>query len=247
MDAAGRSPWWYRNRGAVIGLLYGAGFFAGNVSFDGVPPAPSFAVWGQPGGAAGVHALAWLGVALTVLAWLIRSSGTAYLRREVVFAADALQDRLLVAGPFRYVRNPLYLGNIVLAVGVGLYAPPLGFAIIVVGNVAFVIALAREEAAQLARRYGAAFEAYRRAVPAFVPRMTPADVPGSIAPTPSLSSALLGEAGIGLIAIALLPVALFGQAGVPALLVLIVASLLVSFGVNRITNRRVAGATTTRD
>jgi hypothetical protein len=77
--------------------------------------------------------------------------------------------------------------------------------------------------------------------------MTPADVPGSIAPTPSLSSALLGEAGIGLIAIALLPVALFGQAGVPALLVLIVASLLVSFGVNRITNRRVAGATTTRD
>jgi protein-S-isoprenylcysteine O-methyltransferase Ste14 len=237
MHDARRSPWWYRSRGTLIGLIYGAGFVLGSVSFTGTDAVPAFIAWGSGWGGAGVHALAWLGIALAVLAWLVRASGTAYLRREVVFSSDALQDRLIVAGPFRYVRNPLYLGNIILAAGVGLYAPPLGFAIILTGNVAIVMFLAREEAAELALRYGAAFDAYRRAVPAFVPRRTPADVPGSVAVEPSLSSALLGEAGVALIALALVPVALFGQAGLPALLVLVALALIVSLGVNRVRNR----------
>jgi len=241
MNDARRSPWWYRLRGTLIGTIYGAGFFFGNLSFSGVPE-PSVAAWGRAAGAAGPQALAWLGVALTVLAWLVRVAGTAYLRREVVFSADALQDRLVVAGPFRYVRNPLYLGNIFLALGVGLYAPPLGFAIIVAGNVAFVIVLAREEAAQLALRYGPAFEAYRRAVPAFVPRLTPASVPGSVAVVPSVSSALLGESGVCLTAVALVPIAVFGQAGLPECFGLLGLAVILSLGINGVRNRRISSS-----
>jgi protein-S-isoprenylcysteine O-methyltransferase Ste14 len=226
------SPWWYRRRGSVIGVIYGLGFLLGYFSLQGPQPQPAAVVWGPAFGGNGVALLAWAGVALVLVAWLLRASGTAYLRREVVFSADALQDRLVVAGPFRYVRNPLYLGNIFLALGVGLYAPPLGFAIIVAGNVAIVAFLAREEARQLALRYGATFEVYRRSVPAFVPRLTPATVPGSSSATPSLRSACLGETGVMLTAVALVPIALFGSAGIVAFWILAAVALLSAYVLN---------------
>nr|QOL00309.1 hypothetical protein [uncultured organism] len=236
------SPWWYRRRGTLIGAIYGAGFLFGYSSLQGPPPQPAAVAWGLAlGGWAGVTILAWLGVALVLVAWLWRAAGTAYLRREVVFSADALQDRLVVAGPFRYVRNPLYLGNVFLALGVGLYAPPLGFAIIVAGNVAIVAFLAREEAHQMALRYGATFDAYRRAVPAFVPRLRPATVPGSAAATPSLRSALLGEAGVLLTAIALVPIAVFGSAGVVAFWILGAIALMTAYALNGWLHARKAG------
>jgi protein-S-isoprenylcysteine O-methyltransferase Ste14 len=223
------SPRWYRQRGALFGVIYGAGFFFGNLSFAGAPPAPAFVSWGQA-----------LGPGVLV-AWLWRAAGTAFLRREVVFSADALQDRLVVAGPFRYVRNPLYLGNLFLAIGVGLYAPPLGFGIIVVGNVVLVALLAREEAGQMAARYGATYEAYRRAVPAFVPRLRPASVPGSAVVAPSLRSGFVGEAGVLLTAVALVPIAVFGSSGLIAFFILGAIALLTAYITNVWLLRRTAG------
>ena len=124
------SPWWYRNRGSVIGMIYGAGFFVANIRFTTTtPPAPTAMVLGAHVGDAGAQVLLWLGVALVVLAWLTRFAGTAYLRGEVVFAPNVQRDRLIISGIFRYVRNPLYLGNDLLALGAAMYAPPLGAAI----------------------------------------------------------------------------------------------------------------------
>ena len=238
---ASTSPWWYRARAVLIGAAYGAGFFLGYLSFTNVAPLPAFVEWGRAGGDAGIAVLAWTGIALTLLAWLVRASGTAYLRRDVVFASDVQRDRLIVAGPFRYVRNPLYLGNVLLAAGIGLYAPPLGFAIIVLGNVAIVIALAREEARQLARRYGPVYSAFRAAVPAFVPRLTPATVAGSSSATPSLRSALLGESGCFGMALALVPIALFGKAGLPAFYAIWIVAIGSFFVINRARRRDSAG------
>jgi protein-S-isoprenylcysteine O-methyltransferase Ste14 len=235
------SPRWYRQRGALFGVIYGAGFFFGNLSFAGAPPAPAFVSWGQALGPGGGGLLAWAGIALVLVAWLWRAAGTAFLRREVVFSADALQDRLVVAGPFRYVRNPLYLGNLFLAIGVGLYAPPLGFGIIVVGNVVLVALLAREEAGQMAARYGATYEAYRRAVPAFVPRLRPASVPGSAVVAPSLRSGFVGEAGVLLTAVALVPIAVFGSSGLIAFFILGAIALLTAYITNVWLLRRTAG------
>jgi protein-S-isoprenylcysteine O-methyltransferase Ste14 len=224
----------------LIGTSYGLGFFLGFLTLNGVPPLPAFVVWGQPWGSAGITSLAWLGVAATLVAFGLRASGTAYLRRDVVFASDVQRDRLIVAGPFRFVRNPLYLGNLFLAAGVGLFAPPVGFAIIVLGNLAIVVFLAREEAGRLAAQYGTVYEAYRRLVPAFVPRLTPADVPGSSSATPSIRGALLGELGVLLMAVSLVPLAAFGQAGLPAFWILFGAAIVVSFSINRVRRRGTA-------
>jgi len=218
------SPWWYRHRGSVIGTIFGLGFFLGNLRSDGQPSLPAAVVWGLHEGDAGAYALLWLGIILVLLAWLARLSGTAYLRGDVVFAPNVQRDRLIVDGPFRYVRNPLYLGNILLALGIGLYAPPLGFAIIVIGNTLLVVMLAREEAKQLAAHYGADYEAYRAAVPAFWPRLTPATFAGRGEIKPDLRSALMAESFTLTMGIALIPIAVAGQAGlVPAAVIFVVA------------------------
>jgi len=197
----------------MFGIIYGAGFFIGNLHISGGGALPAAQVWGEGWGDPGVNALLWLGVAFVTLAWLVRLSGTSYLRGEVVFAADVQRDRLIVDGPFRYVRNPLYLGNMFLAFGIGLYAPPLGFAIIVAGNVVFNAMLANEESRELGARYGADYAAYRAAVRSFVPRLTPATFPGMAHIEPDLRSGLIGETCSLAMALALVPIAIFGQDG----------------------------------
>ena len=82
--------------------------------------------------------------------------------------------RLVVGGPYRHVRNPMYLAVGSLIVGQALV---LGQAWLLVYAAGFAVAVAAfvrcyEEPA-LARRFGGAYEDYRRAVPAWWPRRTP--------------------------------------------------------------------------
>jgi len=214
----------------MFGLIYGAGFFIGNLHVSGAGGVPAAVVWGGRWGDTGEYALLWLGVAFAALAWLARLSGTSYLRGDVVFAADVQRDRLIVDGPFRYVRNPLYLGNMFLALALAILAPPLGFVIIVVGNAAWAGLNAAEESRQLASRYGAAYETFRSQVPAFMPRMTAAAMP-EVAAQPSWRAALFGEAFCPALAVAIVPIALFGRAGLVAFWV-IAATTLVVFAVS---------------
>jgi hypothetical protein len=62
------SPWWYRQRGSVIGFIFGLGVFFGNMRADGQPSMPAAMVWGLREGDAGVQALCWLGIVLVLLA-----------------------------------------------------------------------------------------------------------------------------------------------------------------------------------
>jgi hypothetical protein len=144
-----------------------------------------------------------------------------------VFAADVQSDRLIIAGPFRYVRNPLYVGNMFLALAAGVLVTPLGFFIIVGGNAVLVGLLAAEESRQMAARYGAAYEAFRAAVPAFFPRLRPAAIPGGVPVRPSWGPALLGDAFCLAFAVAIVPIALFGNGGVAAFWAIWVPSLLL--------------------
>jgi protein-S-isoprenylcysteine O-methyltransferase Ste14 len=208
-----QSPWWYRRRGAVLTAIYVAGFLTEFVPL-GAQDRPVFMVWGERfANGHGGAILLWAAVASAVIAWLCRGSGTAFLRRDVVFAADVQNDRLIVAGPFRYVRNPLYLGNMFLALAASALASPVGAVIILAGNGVLVGFLAAEESRQMAERYGAVYTAFREAVPAFVPRLTPARIAGSVTAAPSWAAGLLGESFCLAFAIALVPVALFGPAG----------------------------------
>jgi protein-S-isoprenylcysteine O-methyltransferase Ste14 len=190
-----RSPWWYRQRFLTIGIVYFAGFFFGPIvsQLVGGSTVPSIVVLGNAFGPRAYHASLLGVIALTLVCWALRTWGGAYLRPAVVWNADALDDRLIVEGPFRFVRNPLYLGNVVLAVAMSFYATPIGAAIIIVGNIVLQLALISVEQPLLRERYGVAFDAYTTAVPALFPRPTPWNGAPSAVVAPSLRLGLRSE------------------------------------------------------
>ena len=116
-----------------------------------------------------------VGVLIVTLAALVRSWAEAYLHSSVVHDSRLHSDRLVADGPYRYLRNPLYLGNILLAVGMVPMASRTGSLVLVLGTVPFVFRLIlREEASLLASqgdRYWRYFEAVPRLWPSLRPRV----------------------------------------------------------------------------
>jgi protein-S-isoprenylcysteine O-methyltransferase Ste14 len=89
-------------------------------------------------------------------------------------APVAPTERLVVGGLYRHVRNPMYLGVEAAIFGQALL---LGRAVLLVYGVvigaAFYAFVRLYEEPTLADRYGDEYDAYRRAVPAWRPRLRP--------------------------------------------------------------------------
>jgi protein-S-isoprenylcysteine O-methyltransferase Ste14 len=89
-------------------------------------------------------------------------------------APVAPTERLVVGGLYRHVRNPMYLAVVGAIVGQALILGSGALGVYAAGAAAVMASFARwyEEPA-LRRRFGAEYEAYRRAVPAWWPRRRP--------------------------------------------------------------------------
>ncbi len=82
--------------------------------------------------------------------------------------------RLVVGGAYRYVRNPMYLAVEAIIIGQALLLwRPVLFLYAAVPFAAVLAFVRLYEEPTLLRTYGAAYEAYRAAVPAWIPRLTP--------------------------------------------------------------------------
>ena len=102
--------------------------------------------------------------------------------------------RLIVCGPYRRVRNPLYVGNIAIAVGLALaFAGPWAAAAFLVALAALYSVVVRSEEAILASSHGESYAEFCRRVPRWVPRLRalPADAD---APAAALKHAARKEA-----------------------------------------------------
>ena len=106
----------------------------------------------------------WEGMAVCGVGAALRYWASGYLRKD---------QRPAVGGPYAYVRNPLYVGTYLMAVGTG----------IAVGNLWLLAALSvvfalvyhfiiLEEEEKLVHLFGESFKLYMKAVPRFVPRVT---------------------------------------------------------------------------
>ncbi len=206
------SPWWYRRRDAVFGMIYGLGFMVGGLISGAVQGAyvPAYVVFGSFAGRSGVLAFLIAGTALTVACFALRVWGSSYLSEAIVWTENARVDRLLVNGPFRFTRNPLYLGNLLMALGVGVVASPAGWAIVIIGVWLFVLALVRWEERGLHARYGDEFTQYCADVPALLPRVRPVPETGGGVP-PSLGAGLRAEVFSGAIALGMIAVLSLGR------------------------------------
>lgn len=92
------------------------------------------------------------------------------------------QEVLTVTGPYAYTRNPLYLGSAILVVGASFAVRSWISAFLLLTYFAiFYSMVMRREEKELAVHHGAAFEEYARAVPLFLPRLKPAQLPGESA------------------------------------------------------------------
>ncbi len=119
---------------------------------------------------------------VVVLAGLlpIVATFTRFVRAGGTPIPGAPTQQLVVAGCNRYVRNPIYLGVLTILLGEALLLGQwklLPYAAGVWLVAAGFVRLYEEPA--LARRFGAQYEAYRRAVPAWWPRLHPWSGPPS--------------------------------------------------------------------
>ena len=76
---------------------------------------------------------------------------------------------IVVSGPYRFTRNPMYVGMTVITAGIGLYANTSWIVVLAPVGLVLVhfLAVVREEA-YLARKFGDAYNAYCRSVPRYL-------------------------------------------------------------------------------
>lgn len=113
------------------------------------------------------------GALLVFLAALLRTWATAYLRTEIVHDTSQHSEALVADGPYRYVRNPLYLANLPMAAGVGVLASRMGWLFLMAGMWLFCYRLILREENGLIEAQGEAYRNYMQAVPRFWPALRP--------------------------------------------------------------------------
>ena len=185
----------FRYRFWIFGALFGIAF--STYALDPQNTGATLVEWiarlrGTTAIEADYHAIFTVAALFCIAAALVRTWGTAYLNPEVMVDMQMHTSRLVADGPYRYVRNPLYFGNILLAFGFGLMASRIGFVILVLGMVLFDYRLILREEAGIAVSQGESFRAYCAAVPRLLPALGPQLPSGGH--VPNWPGGFLGEA-----------------------------------------------------
>ena len=139
--------------------------------------------------------------ALILLAALVRTWGAAYLRSEVVHDHGLRLEGVVADGPYRHVRNPLYLGTMLLGLGVGVLASRVGFLVLALGLMVITYRLIRREESALLATQGEAYRRFVAAVPRLVPSLRPRLPSGGV--KPRWGQAWLGEAQLWFLAVSI--------------------------------------------
>ena len=132
-----------------------------------------------------------LGILFAFAGAFIRTWGTAYLTPSVVQDGAMHGEGIIAAGPYRYLRNPLYLGTFLHTFSLALLMPPSGalFCILAIGLEQ--LRLINGEEPFLTAKLGEPYLAYSAKVPRILPALTPR-IPASNL-QPNWPSAFLGE------------------------------------------------------
>lgn len=167
----------FRNRFWLIGLIFWAGFAC--YFFD--PTNAAVRLLKLFNGAAvdedtarGRHQLQVIFAAaamLPIIAAGIRTWAAAYLRSEVIHDSKLRTEKVTADGPYRHVRNPLYLGTLLLALGLAVMASRTGWFVMVPAMILFQYRLILREEDDLKRAQGERYRVYLAAVPRLWPSL----------------------------------------------------------------------------
>ena len=115
-----------------------------------------------------------IGILVTLAGQLVRMTtiGFDYIirggRNKKVYAED-----LVTGGLFAHARNPMYVGNVTMILGMGLLSNSLLYLLLMVPAFYFIYeCIIRAEEHFLREKFGSGFEAYARDVPRWLPRLS---------------------------------------------------------------------------
>jgi len=117
-----------------------------------------------------------IGFAIALIGELIRFWGVSWAGSETRSTGGVGGTFLIISGPFAYVRNPLYVGNIFMYLGLGIMTFAL-FPYLQIGAIIFFLFqyyyIVMEEERFLREKFSEQYKDFCKHVPAFFPRLTP--------------------------------------------------------------------------
>ncbi|MCB0747317.1 MAG: isoprenylcysteine carboxylmethyltransferase family protein [Ignavibacteriales bacterium] len=116
-----------------------------------------------------------LGLAIVIIGELFRYWGVVYAGSATRTTSGVGARELIVSGAFAHLRNPLYLGNILIYFGVGIMSMALFPYLQIFALIFFIFQyhlIIAEEEDFLTKTFGKKYEEYKAAVPKLFPRIS---------------------------------------------------------------------------
>jgi protein-S-isoprenylcysteine O-methyltransferase Ste14 len=181
----------FRLRVAIMAVIITLGFWAPWIEPLGIGKRVSLMAWLAFGltrlglfqfGVA-VPVVIVLSALIAATAVVLRIWGTAWLGANTVLHGQMKAGVVMADGPYRYVRNPLYLGSWCMFAAMAFVMPPTGALFSMILLTAFLLRLILGEEAFLSHQLGQPYQDYLRAVPRLFPRLRVKLWPDGIRPT----------------------------------------------------------------
>lgn len=139
----------------------------------------------------GIEAVTGLTILVAAAAAAMRIRGTAYLGTGTVNNSEMKAGVVMADGPYRRVRNPLYLGSWLMFAAISVLMPPTGALLTMVLLTIFLFRLILGEETFLTAQLGEPYLVYKKAVPRLVPSLRARVAAGG--QRPHWGRAVLGE------------------------------------------------------
>lgn len=106
-----------------------------------------------------------IGGAIALPGLALRAWATGHLKKN---------DALAITGPYAYTRNPLYLGSFLMGVGFTIASGRIFLGILFAALfLGIYVPVMHVESGTLAKLFGESYQRYLKAVPLFLPRLSP--------------------------------------------------------------------------
>ena len=136
------------------------------------------------------------GLIIALVGEMIRIWGVSWAGSETRATGNVGGSFLVISGPFAHVRNPLYVGNILMYTGLGIMSFAFFPYLQILGLFFFYFQyklIIKEEEHYLEKAYGKDYENYRQNVPRFFPKLKAYKVDGLEQPEYILKKGLTSE------------------------------------------------------
>jgi len=117
-----------------------------------------------------------IGFIIAIFGEIIRFWGVCYIGSESRTTGKVGGTKLLVSGPFAYVRNPLYVGNILIYMGIGVMSNALFPYLLIIAFIFFIFQyyfIIVEEEEYLKNEFKDDYIEYYNSVRRFIPKLRP--------------------------------------------------------------------------